>query len=80
MNKPFFTDESLLIFIKNAPISDEDKAKLIEVVPGLDDAQRIGLLEAMRDVSLLDLEEKEQSKKLEEMMSVLAEGKEEAHK
>jgi len=80
MNKPFFTDESLLIFIKNAPISDEDKAKLIEIVPGLDDAQRIGFLEAMRDVSLLDLEEKEQSKKLEEMMSVLAEGKEEAHK
>lgn len=52
------TNDSLKRFIKELKINKEDKSFLLSEVPQLDEEERIKLLETLKEIYLLDLEEK----------------------
>ncbi len=65
MEKSIITEEALILLIDRAPLDDADKSRLTESVPGMNDDQRLRLLEAIKDIFVLDEEEKRQIEKIE---------------
>ena len=61
---PLLTDESLKKFIGNIKLDDGQKSTLISRLPQMDEKQRLEFLDVLKNVYLLDLEEKEAIKKL----------------
>ncbi len=65
IEKSIITEEALTLLIEKAPLDDADKSRLTKGLPGMDNDQRIRLLEAIKDIFVLDEEEKRQIEKIE---------------
>ncbi len=68
MEKSIITEEALILLIDRAPLDDAEKSRLTESVSGMDNDQRLRLLEAIKDIFVLDEEEKRQIEKIEKIL------------
>lgn len=68
MEKSTITEETLITLIEKAPLDDAERSRLTESVPGMDHDQRLRLLEAIKDIFLLDEEEKRQIEKIDKLL------------
>lgn len=65
MTNLLLTNNNLKNLIENLKISDEQKAPLISSIPQLDEEERVKLLDVLKDIYLLDLEEAEALQKIQ---------------
>lgn len=65
MAETFLSNASLEKFINDVRLSKERKKELISKLPEMDRGERVALLSALKDVYLLDLEEKEALERVE---------------
>lgn len=58
------TDNNLKKFIETLKIADEQKNFLIDELPRLDEKERVKLLEKLKDIFVLNIEEKDALEKI----------------
>jgi hypothetical protein len=66
MLKDFLLDKNLQEFINKLKINDEQKKFLFDELPAMDTKDRLELLDTLKDVYVLNQEEAEEIKKLED--------------
>ncbi len=66
MTNLFLTNENLKKTIQEAKISQDQKDILISKLPGLDEEERLRLLDVLKETFFLDSEKDETIKKIEE--------------
>lgn len=65
MTNLLITNDNLKKLVENLKISDEQKTSIISRLPQLDEIERVNLLDVLREVYLVDLEESEALKKIQ---------------
>ena len=68
MEKSPITEETLMMLVEKAPLDDTEKSKLMKEIPDMDYGQRLMLLKTIKDIFLLDEEEKRQIEKIERLL------------
>ncbi|MDD5146337.1 MAG: hypothetical protein PHN39_01110 [Candidatus Pacebacteria bacterium] len=68
MDNPFLHNDALIRFIQACGLDEEGKQFLISKVPQLDDEERISLFETLKEVFLLDMEQKESLERLNQYL------------
>ena len=66
MTNPFITNINLEQAVNDAKIDQEQKNTLIAQLPHLDESSRIKLLELLKEIIFLNLEEVDATKKIKE--------------
>lgn len=66
MFNPLLTDGNLKKFIETLKLAEEQKRFLIDELPQLDAKERIELLEKLKDIFMLNEEEKDALKKIKD--------------
>lgn len=66
MFNPLLTDNNLKNFIESLKLSDEQKNFLLDELPQLDAKDRLELLDTLKDVYLLNEEEKQALQKIKD--------------
>ena len=66
MVNPLLTNNNLKTFIKNLKLSEEQENFLVDELPQLDEKERLELLETLKNVYILNEEEKVAFKKIKE--------------
>ena len=64
MTTPLLTDENLKDFINSLKISEDQKKFLFNELPMLNEKERLEMLETLKDVYLLNEEEKQVMEKI----------------
>ncbi len=66
MDKTIISDGSLQSFINRAPISEEDRFKLLKDLPYMDEESRIFLLKALKEIFIIEENKEEAIKRIKE--------------
>ena len=66
MVNPLLTDNNLKTFIETLKLADEQKKFLLDELPQLDTKERLELLDTLKDVYILNEEEKEALAKIKD--------------
>lgn len=66
MARQFLSEENFKNLISKLRIDDDQKSFLLSELPKMDTEDRLGLLDALKDVYILDREEAETIKKIED--------------
>lgn len=64
MVNPFLTNTALDKFVKGVKVSQDKKNFLLSKIPQLDEEERIKLFKLLKEIYLLDLEEKKATERI----------------
>lgn len=67
MEKFPITEDVLIMLVKKAPLDDTERLRMIKEIPDMDYGQRLMLLETIKDIFILDADEKRQIEKVERL-------------